>query len=146
MLAPKEILMKTMIKQAGMLAAAGVLAVSIATPSFARDGGRVAAAAGVGFVAGALIGTAAANNGYYGPDYAYYGPDYAYGPDYYAPAPRYVYRTAPAYASYPDESYAYVPAPSPRSSIHVYDDKGQYVGSDPDPRVRQHIFEDSRDR
>src|ERR1017187_946593 len=43
-------------------------------------GGRNAAAAGVGFVAGALLGAATANSGYYG------GPGY-YGSGYYGPGP-----------------------------------------------------------
>lgn len=58
--------------------------------------GRGAAAAGIGFAAGALVGSAIAssNYGYYGGYYgapAYYGGAYAYDPGYYAaPAPVYV--------------------------------------------------------
>lgn len=88
----------TMIKVAAAVGIAGMIAATAATPSMARGWhhggwGRGAAAAGVGFAAGALIGSAAANaamDGYYGPDrygYAYepdsaYPPDYAYVPDY----------------------------------------------------------------
>ncbi len=137
--------MKTTTKHALVLATAGILAISAATPSFAR-GGRVAAAAGIGFIAGAVIGAAAANanTGYY------YGPDYAYDPVYY-PAPGYAYVPAPAPVySYPapaygyaQRSYAYVPSPSGNPSFDVYD-KGQYVGSDPDPRIRDTILRESR--
>jgi hypothetical protein len=94
-------MMKTTTRYAVAVALAGALAASAATPSFAR-GGRTAAAAGIGFAAGALIGAAAANsNGYYyEPGYSY-GP-YAYGPGYaagsYAYEPEVVYR-APVRAS-----------------------------------------------
>ena len=93
----------TVAKLAGV-GLACVLTVGMASPSFAR-GGHAAAAAGVGFAAGALIGAAAANsaNGYY-----YDGPDYAYAPGYYddgyvddyyaaAPGPRYYRSYAPRY-------------------------------------------------
>lgn len=96
-------MMNRVTKTATAVALAGALAVSAATPSFAR-GGRVAAGV-VGFAAGAMIGAAAANagrgyynGGYYGGGYAYdpgyaYAPGYAYEPDYvYQPAPRRYYR------------------------------------------------------
>ncbi len=120
--------MKTMTKQALMLAAAGILAISVATPTFARNG-RIAAAAGIGFVAGTVLGAAAANAnaGYY------YDPGYAYVP---APAPVYGYAKG---------SYAYVPSRSAHPSFDVYNDKG-YVGSDPDPRIRLHLLQESNDR
>jgi hypothetical protein len=132
-----------------MLAAAGILTIGTASPSFAR-GGRVAAAAGAGLVAGAVIGAAAANanSGYYASSGYYNGngyyDDYAYEPVY-SPAPVYGYEPAPAYG-YAADSYAYVPGPSINRSFSVHDDKGQYVGSDPDPRVRAHMKEDARDR
>jgi hypothetical protein len=127
-----------------MLAAAGILTIGTASPSFARNG-RAATAAGVGFVAGAVVGAAAANanSGYYYGNAGYYD-DYAYEPVY-APAPRYAYEPAPAYG-YAADSYAYVPGPSINRSFSVHDDKGQYVGSDPDARVRAHMKEDARDR
>jgi hypothetical protein len=91
--------MKTIFKYAAAVALTGALALVAATPSEARHGRN--AAAGIGFVAGALVGAAVVNNGYYG-EPGYYGPGpYAYGPgqdesyaydpapDYYAPAPRY---------------------------------------------------------
>jgi hypothetical protein len=74
----------------------GALAL-VATPGQARWNGHHGgwhgphgggAAAAIGFGAGALLGAAAANDGYYGPDYGYaYEP--AYGPYGYAPAPGY---------------------------------------------------------
>ena len=91
--------MKTLSKCAVAAALTGALALAAATPSQARHGRN--AAAGIGFVAGALIGSAIVNNGYYGePGYYDAGPygygagpygSYAYepGPDYYAPEPRY---------------------------------------------------------
>lgn len=55
-------------------------------------GGRAAAAAGLGFATGALVGSAIASSNrgyYYNEPYAYYGGAYAYDPGYYAaPAPR----------------------------------------------------------
>jgi hypothetical protein len=92
--------MKTILKYAAAIALTGALAVAAATPGEAR-GGRNAAVIG-GFVAGAVVGAAAANS-YYGPGY-YAEPGYAYGPGYgyesdYAyeapvyvqPGPRYYY-------------------------------------------------------
>ena len=89
--------MKTIFKFAAAAALSGAVALAAATPSEAR-GGRNAAAAGVGFVAGALLGAATANSGYYG------GPGY-YGSGYYGPGP-YGYGPGP-YAG----PYAYEPAP-----------------------------------
>jgi hypothetical protein len=131
--------MKILSKSALLLALAGTLAISAAAPSFARNG-RVAAAAGIGFATGALIGAAAANSnaGYYydpGPGYAYY------------PAPGYAYETEYAYPSgyaaqaYVPDAYAYAPA----RAFDGYDGRA-YVGSDPDPRVRAHIRQEARDK
>jgi len=86
--------MKTILKYAAAIVLTGAVVTVATTPVFARDGRN--AAAGIGFVAGALIGAAVANsnNGnYYGPNY---GPGpYAYGPVYAEPgyaAPAYRYR------------------------------------------------------
>jgi hypothetical protein len=82
--------------------AAAALVFAATSPSQARDWGRGAAAAGVGFAAGAAVGAAAAssNNYYYGP--GYYDPGYAYDPaPYYGPG--YAYDSGPYYGS----SYAY---------------------------------------
>ncbi len=89
--------MKSILKVAGAIGVAGVMALAAVTPSQAR-GGRVAAAVAGGLVAGAVIGAAAANSGYYygGPGY-YYGPGYAYEPAY-AYGPGYAYGPAPVYA------------------------------------------------
>ncbi|MGB7259522.1 MAG: hypothetical protein WBD48_15715 [Pseudolabrys sp.] len=78
--------LKTVAKGITMLGVAGALAIAAATPSQARwyHHGD-AAAAGVGFAAGAAVG-AAASNAYYGP--AYYGPGYGA----YAYEPAYTYR------------------------------------------------------
>ncbi len=115
-------------------ALAGAIALSAVTPSFARD--RTWAAAGAGFAAGALVGAAAANantnaNVYYGPGYAY-GPGYPYG-----------YAYAPGYVG-PAQAYAYAPGfplvmglnGDVGNDVYV---NGQYVGSDPDPRIRASI-------
>jgi hypothetical protein len=85
--------MRTFTKYAAALTLTGALAVAAATPSQARHGWNAAAG---GFVAGAVIGAAAANanNGYYGS--GYYDPGYAYDYDY---APGYAY--APAYGYTP---------------------------------------------
>ena len=115
---------------------AGALVVSTATPSIAHD--RAWTAAGIGFVAGAALGAAAASadtNVYYSP-YA----DYAYAPAVvYHPAPAYVY--APAYAYVP----VYPPARvySPEVGIHAFEN-GKYVGSDPDPRIRATLRAEAR--
>jgi hypothetical protein len=79
-------------KAATALALAGALAISAATPSFARNG-RVAAGV-IGFAAGTMLGAAAASAAH-GP---YYGNGYAYEPSY-AYAPAYGYG---GYASYND--------------------------------------------
>ena len=84
--------MKTIFKYAAAVALTGALALAAATPSEARHGRH--AAAGIGFVAGALVGAAVVNNGYYG------GAGYGYAPGYYA-EPGYAY----------DDSYAYEPSP-----------------------------------
>ena len=90
--------MRTILKYAAAVALTGALAVAAATPSEARHGRN--AAAGIGFVAGALIGSAivGANNGYYEPSYGYapgyYAePAYAYEPETVYVAPRRVYRS-----------------------------------------------------
>jgi hypothetical protein len=93
--------MKTIFKFAAAAALSGALALAATTPSEAR-GGRNAAAAGVGFVAGALLGAATANSGFYGgPGYygsGYYGPGpYGYGPGPYAGP--YAYEPAPVYVA-----------------------------------------------
>lgn len=93
---------------------AGILVVTAATPSFARNGRW--AAAGVGFAAGvsggALLADRAYGYGYYGGyGYApYYGGYYA--PSYYARPPAYRYGYAPYYGYaenyyYPRRVYAY---------------------------------------
>lgn len=83
--------LKTVAKGLATLGVAGALAIAVATPSQARWYHRDdAAAAGVGFAAGAVVGAAAANNAYY--NSGYYGPAY-YGPGYgaYAYQPAYGY-------------------------------------------------------
>ena len=99
--------MKTILKYTTAAVLAGAVALSMASPSQARNG-RNAAAIG-GFVAGAAIGAAVANsnNGYYynDPGYAYqpgyaYEPSYAYQPSYgydVAARPVYPYESAPRY-------------------------------------------------
>lgn len=92
----------------------GALAMAAATPSEARSG-RTAAAAGIGFAAGAVVGAAAANaarnNYYYGP--GYYEPGYAY-------EPAYVY----------EPGYAYAPGPSRGCWVSTDDTRGfGYYGS-----------------
>jgi hypothetical protein len=64
-----------------LAAVAAIAAATMALPTTAdaRNGGAIAAGVIGGLAAGALIGSAAANNGYYG-----YGPGYnAAGPAYY---------------------------------------------------------------
>lgn len=84
--------LKTVAKGIATLGIAGTLALAVATPSQARwhHRGDAAAAAGIGFAAGAVVGAAATSNAYYGP--GYYGPAY-YGPGYgaYAYEPAYTY-------------------------------------------------------
>ncbi len=74
------------IKTLTTLAAAATLAVvAVATPQPAEArGGALAAGIIGGLAAGAIIGSAAASGGYYGPGY-YYDP----GPVYYGPGPAY---------------------------------------------------------
>jgi hypothetical protein len=98
-------------KRAIALGLAGALAVATASPTFARSG-RTAAAAGIGFAAGALVGAAAANaaaNSYYAPGYAYAPDGYAYASGYtYAPSGAIVYddpRTGYAYAPMTYDAY-----------------------------------------
>ena len=110
--------MKPILRTSVALALAGVLAASAATPTFARDW-RPWAAAGAGFAAGAIVGSAVANS-YYGPSYygAYaYEPGYAYEPAY-AYEPGYVVETAPTYV---------VPAPQ-----IVYEPRRCWVQTDKD--------------
>lgn len=76
--------MNAIAKSAAVLVAAGTLVTATVTSGEARSGRW--AAAGAGFVAGALIGAAVANahgGYYYGPRYGYYGSSYAYVPSYY---------------------------------------------------------------
>lgn len=98
----------SLIKTGAVIALAGALAVSAATPSMARNWGRTAAAAGIGFAAGTIIGSTVANS-----NRAYYGPGYAYDPYYggaaYYDEPAYAYE-APAYA-YDAPAYAYESGP-----------------------------------
>jgi hypothetical protein len=92
--------MKPFVKPLAAAGLATALVATAATPSLARD--RAWAAAGVGFLAGTVIGATAANANayYYGGPYGYY--------DSYAYAPRYTY--APAYTYAPVDAYAYAPA------------------------------------
>lgn len=96
--------MNHFVKLAAAAAMTGALALTLATPSEARDG-RNAAAIG-GFAAGAVVGAAvasSANRGYYEDRGYYYDePAYAYEPRY-APAPSYYYDQA-AVAPYPYEA------------------------------------------
>jgi hypothetical protein len=90
-------MMNRMTKSATALALAGALAVTAATPSFARSGRHVAAGI-IGFAAGAAIGAAAANANrgyYYGEPTGYYG-GYAYEPGYVV-EPGYVYESPRRY-------------------------------------------------
>lgn len=76
------------------LAVASVIAMAV--PAEAQWRGRTAAAAGIGFATGAVIGAAAANAAqprYYGSPY-YSDPYASYG---YEPAPVYSYEPAPTY-------------------------------------------------
>lgn len=85
-------------KAATVLALAGALAVTAATPSFARNG-RIGAGI-AGFAIGAMVGAAAASSNrgsyyYAGEPYAYQ-PSYGYEPGY-AYQPGYAYRPGPVY-------------------------------------------------
>lgn len=95
--------MNRIAKAGTAVALAGALALASATPTFARNWGRTAAAAGIGFAAGTILGSAVASNrGYYG------GPAYAYDPYYYGPTyGSSYYYSRPAYGS---PAYAYEPA------------------------------------
>ena len=105
--------MNNFVKFAAAAAMTGALALSLATPSEARDG-RNAAAIG-GFAAGAVVGAAvagSANNGYYADRGGYYGgnrgyyaePGYAYEGGYaYRERPAYYYDQA-AVPAYPYEA------------------------------------------
>ena len=78
-----------------LAATIAVAAVAAPQAAEARDHGAVAAGIIGGLAAGAIIGSAAANNGYYGNGGYYYGPGpYAYQPEpvYVEPAPRPYYR------------------------------------------------------
>ena len=89
--------MRTFMKYAAVAAFAGALAVASAVPSQARSWHHHrynGVGVGAGFVAGALLGAAAVNSGYYGGQ-GYYDPGYAYGPDYGA----YAYEPAPGYGA-----------------------------------------------
>ncbi len=91
--------MNNLTKCAAIVAVAGTFTAATVTAGMARDW-RPWAAAGAGFAAGAVVGSAAANvrAGYYGP--GHYGHGYAYGPSYgYASAPRY-YVEEPGYQAY----------------------------------------------
>ena len=84
--------MKSISKISAAIVLGGALAMAAVTPGSARSWHRGAgwAAVGAGVAAGAIIGAAAANNGYYygNPYYGgpYYGDAYAYEPGYAAPA------------------------------------------------------------
>ena len=95
-------------KYAAGVALAGVLAIAAVTPSQARHWNN-AAAAGVGFAAGAVVGAvaASANNGYYGNNGYYYNQGYA-GDYAYAPGPGYTY---PAGSQNEGDYYAYDSGP-----------------------------------
>ncbi len=120
-------------------ALAGAVVLGAATPSFA-GGNDAAVAAGAGFAAGTVVGAAAANanaNVYYGE------PGYVY-----APGPGYVYAPASGYV-YAPGAYAY--SPGPMLGVGVNGDigndaylNGQYVGSDPDPRIRSSLRAEAR--
>ena len=83
----------TRTKLLAAVALVGALAMTAATPGYARDGRNAAAA--IGFGAGALVGAAAANaannNAYY--NGGYYEPGYAYDPGYVAEEPGYAYES-----------------------------------------------------
>lgn len=106
--------MKRMMKFAAATGVAGVLAMSLAVPSYAEHGRNAAAA--IGFGAGALVGAAAAdsvNSPYYAGGYGYR--DYGYRGGYYRGGPyayeRGPYAAAPAYGTYGGgyDAYAYAP-------------------------------------
>ena len=97
--------MRLLGKTAIVLGMAGAMALGSMTASEAR-GGRNAAARGVGFVAGAAIGAAAANANagyYYGSAYGY--DSYAYAPGYSSGYDSYAYQPAYAAPVYTPPSY-----------------------------------------
>jgi hypothetical protein len=118
--------MKPILRTSVALALASVLAASAASPTFARDW-RPWAAAGAGFAAGAVVGSAVANS-YYGP--RYYGSGYAYEPGYaydsYAYEPGYVVETEPTYVVETEPTYV---APAPQI---VYEPRRCWVQTDKD--------------
>ncbi len=99
------------------LALAGASMVAISTPAEAQWYGRnAAAAAGIGFVAGALIGGAVVSqqHAYYGAGYYYGSPYQPYG--YYGPRYRTYGYYAPRYRNYgyysaPYRAYGYYGSP-----------------------------------
>jgi hypothetical protein len=118
-------------KTGAVIALAGALALSSATPTFARNWGRTAAAAGIGFAAGTILGSAVANSNrvYYGAPYAYdpyYGGGYVYDRSYDYVEPAYAYEVSPRYRA--ADVYAYEPAPAARtgSCWHATDDSRPY--------------------
>ncbi|MEA2951435.1 MAG: hypothetical protein QOJ96_955 [Alphaproteobacteria bacterium] len=100
-------MLKTTTRYAVTAALAGALAISAATPSFARNG-RIAAAVGGGLVAGAVIGAAAANAN----NYNYYEPGPAYGP--------YAYSSGYVAGPYAGDAYAYEPEPVYQAPARAY--------------------------
>jgi hypothetical protein len=56
----------------------GIAAVAAPQPAQAGNGGAIAAGIIGGLAVGAIVGSAAAHNGYYGPGYGYYGPSPVY--------------------------------------------------------------------
>lgn len=112
------------------LAGASVIALStitLSTPADAQWRGRTAAAAGIGFAAGAVLGAAVASPRYYGSPYGYYGSPYSsYG--YYEPAPTYYesYESAPVYVApsygYSPYGYYYQNPSRPRTSLSQTED------------------------
>lgn len=92
--------MKPIFKRAAAVALAGALVAATAAPSMARPHWRPWAAAGVGFLAGAAIASAANANSYY---YNGYG-GYAYQPGY-TYEPGYAYGSGYTYAPY--SAYGY---------------------------------------
>jgi hypothetical protein len=100
--------MRNIVRTAAAATLVGAVALASVTPTFARDWGRTGAAAGIGFAAGAIVGSSIASQNrayYYGP--GYYEPGYAYGSTYYY-GPGYAYEPVygPAYA-YEEPAYTY---------------------------------------
>jgi hypothetical protein len=107
--------MKSFTKGAIALALAGAVTVGAASTAAARSW-KPWAAAGAGFAAGAIVGSALAAPRYYGPGYS----AYAYEPGYTV-----TYDTAPAY-----DAYAYSPGVAYESTVVVprYYDSGPNRG------------------